>query len=866
MNRELRTDFVKKNMELINKAGERIKKYKSILLLCSVLFSTFECRINIKEKAFNDIEESSNMSTIEELSNIQFTVTTKLKGDDTNRLYDMKWRVFNGKYGSVTFANVRIPIATEELFIKSHILSSYSGMPIKTKGIRAWFHGNSAISPGWVSGKINMYLAIKSPFAGVHSHGDELWERENKMNLLLSREFFGSKRMGFVSTEEAGSESDTMNYLKISRRYQISPAMITFHSNSDLNGNSSPKHFYLTRDLRRKVKMNEQNRPIFSNYMFMEYIDGFPLEILLYYLRSDEMNKWLSNVDERWNLWLLSILNLVILVLNAVQSFSSSGYMLYMHCDLNFGNILVSRENERGGNNTKRLLEDKNDHWTNLKRIATMGHESVRIIDFSFSYILNNKDTYTEQRELFEFIKKNGVERVIGERNFENICKQTLKSALFNDPNYVSIIILEILKGYSVLFNKNRIESKEQVISFEMDEKWNDTDNRNKYLNAINELILNLDDTQEWNTIAMKFVQHEEPIKRWVNKNNSKKSLSTFNQGVEAYMKVCDVVTNSVNSLHQENKLGQAGSEGKKSYDYHFSLKDEFSPNYFANACFSIETYIRGYLFLPFSFSRIGSCIFDNVQTISGLKELLSIHESYSYFQLTSLIVDFITWLYVSQNAKNSFNEIQPTLEFYHTLRSRCVTLNNKNYSFLDDESLIGDSHLNGKSSDFLTNSNIQTVSMGDIGSIDEKLEKTVEIYKEMNKNQMGFILKNIVERKIPVPISLLVQRTWYRIQELPELITKKVNSDELLSVIFNLFETLNSYSKLHNYYDKNAEYTKFLLISDKLLLEDCIIASNNGNLNYISDNALFKDTFLSDPIKLCQFIIKPIHNKITFW
>ncbi|KAH8738965.1 hypothetical protein FG386_003290 [Cryptosporidium ryanae] len=850
----LRASFVRRSMELVNKVGERITRYKSILLLCSVLSGTFECRISVKERRdgrLNDLRgDEQALSTVEELTNTKFSIAGGPGGDGSeDGYYEMHWRVLSGKYGSVAFADVRIPSVNKEMFIRSHVLSSYSGTPIRTRKIRAWFHGNSAISPGWVTENINMYLAVKSPFTGVHSHGDELWERENKMNLLLSRELFSSKR-----ADPTSDAQETPGFRGCTERYQISPAVITFHSNSDLSGNSVPRHFYLTKELRRRVKIGDQNRPIFSNYMFMEHIDGFSLEVLLYYLRSDEMSAWLGDSDDRWSLWLVSVLNLVVLVLNAVQSFSSSGYLLYMHCDLNFGNILISKRERRGDSDGDRgLLEDRNDHLTNLRRIADMSHRSVRIIDFSFSYILNSRNTDAEQRELMDFINTKGAEKVVGERNFENTCKQTLKSALFNDPNYVSIIILEIFRGYSVLFNKSRTQDERFS---QVSEKWSDLGSGNRHLSVIDQIVSRLEGTREWAEIAMRFVQHEEPVKRWV--TTRKRPLSSFNQGIEAYMKICDVVTHSLNSYLESEPSGQ---RLRDDLDSKWG-KGGLSPSIRVDSCLSLETYMRGYLFLPFSFSRIGSCILDNIRAVRELRELLGLHKAY-YFQLSSLTVDFILWVHTSRGGDPGGR--QPTFEFYHTLKPLCVSQDHQKSSFLEDELFTSSRpRQSAEPSGYPVGFGYQVeTSLEGVGNIDERLKSTVEVYKKVNKDQREFIFKSAIERKTPIPVSLLIQRAWYRLQELPELVSRKANASEVLSVLLDLFDTLLRSSKLRGYRDdKDAEYTKFLLISDKLLLDDCISASNNGSLSHISLNVLFKDTPLSDPIELCQFIIKPFSNE----
>lgn len=883
---ELRSDFLRKNIDVINKVGGRVTKYKSIMLLCSVLDRLFSCRVNIKERS--DVGEERVSPEIDSSQNTGMVVSSRLQ---RGLFYEMQWRVLSGKYGSVTIADVRIPDASSELFIKSHVLSSYSGMTIKTKGVRAWFHGSSLISPGWITSNINLYLAIKSPFTGVHSHGDELWERENKMNLLLSRELFcsGRRESGIGDGGHTGGATRP-------RRYQISPGVVTFHSNckggrggGSLGVESNvPKYFYLSKELRRQVRVNQENRPIFSNYMFMEYIDGFSLDIVLYYLRSDDMYRWLDLRSERWGLWLSAVLNLVLLVVNAIQSFSSSGYFLYMHCDLNFGNILISKEGVDwgGGGSDRRLLQDKKDHETNLGILAGLSHRSVRIIDYSFSYILNNRRNEIEQKELDEFIKENGIEKVVGERNFEGTCKQNLKSALFNDPNYAAIVVLEILKGYSVLYNKSGLEHDGLEGSmFEEREKWNNIGGKNRHMNVIDKILFKLDNTQEWSSVSMKFVRKEEPTKRWIS-NNGKHSLSTFNQGVEVYMRLCDTITSHMNSVSSEGEHGIISHLDvhsqllHKGGSQHGSLPNSSTP---ISSCFSIESYIRGYLFLPFSLSRIGSCILDHIQAISGLRRLLDENDSHSYFQLSSLTVDFVAWMYKTRIRDNDEGrgegETVPTFEFYHELRSYCGPgKSEQGHSFLDDSLFLG-VHSVDEPKSSLRNNGVDVsggihnnhdhfvTSMASLKNIDLRFDDTLNIYKQTNENQLQFLLRNVVERKIPPPFSLLIQRTWYRLQELPELLEAnrmRNSSQRLFSFIMEIFDVIiHSFRK--NDAHLSSKHPELLLISDKLLLNHCIYISSNGDLNFISnsnDNP-FINTFLSNPAEFCKFTIKPIYNKL---
>ncbi|OII72185.1 uncharacterized protein cubi_01518 [Cryptosporidium ubiquitum] len=795
----LKKRFIKKINGLIDSVGEQILKYNSIQLLCSSFTQLFECNMRSKAMIDNSKDNYREESILEvnEPGNTQIILWDEIQDQNIQ----LQWKVLSGKYGSVTFLVALIPKVSSEYLIKSQVMANSCNMPLKIKNIRAWFHGSLYVKPGWVPEDIKLYLAVKSPFKGVHSIEKEIWERENFLSLLLSREIFSMVLKDGVIEQ-----------------YQLSPSIVTFHHNVK-DSNKCPSHFFITNSKKSLIKINDLYRPLFSNYMFMEYINGFPLETILYYLRSEDIFLWLNqeNSQKRWVFWLEAILNLSKLVLLSIQSFSSTGFFQYFHCDLNFGNIIILKENisERLFGINK-LFQDKNNHFDNLKFIANIGQESIRIIDYAFTYVLYHREKEDEISDFNDFLKQKGIYKATGERNFENICKKMIKAALFNDPNYISILISELLIGHSSLLNKSLLYQNQQddnKISYSITEindpslKWKDQSNQ--FINLLYKFDSILNSEKEWEIIAQEFVEDESPIKRWISKKskyrNQRNILSSFNQGSEAYIIACD-------------KLNQIIQVAKKTgLIIHQDL---------LNNCLSFEFYLRSYLFIPFNIAKIGSCLYSKAKKSQKFASYISSEKSNtikSFFQMASITISYYIWITNRTNKNNNISSI--LFDFFHEIKNEC-----------------NDEQLNLESSEILSN----------LKNIDPMYEKTKNIYNLIYKDQMEFLNKNIVQNNLSIPFVLLLQRAWYRIQDSTEILQNQIPlnvNENLLNSLIEFFSDIQlAFSNSIDPYQKGNN----LHINDSTILNICM--NNINHLKY----TIFKDSAIGDS-DLCNLIIKPL-------
>ncbi|KAH8581499.1 uncharacterized protein ELE39_000560 [Cryptosporidium sp. chipmunk genotype I] len=804
---QLKKRFLKKINELIGSLGERILRYNSVQLLCSSLSELFECKINTKVISDSGIENESVLE-VNEPGNTRIV----LWDDIQDKHVELKWRVLSGKYGSVTFATVLTPKISSDYLVKSQVMASSCNMPLRIKNIRAWFHGNLYVESGWVPENVKLFLAIKSPFKGVHSIEKEIWERENLISLLLAREVF--------SMVLINGELD---------QYQLSPSIVTFHHNvKDLN--KKPSHFFITNSKKSLIKLNDSYRPLFSNYLFMEYIDGVPLDNLLYYLRSEDLFLWLSeeSVNKRWVFWLEAILNLLKLIVLSIQSFSSTGYFQYYHCDLNFGNIIILKEtvNERLLGIGK-LFQDKNNHLDNLKFIGNIGQDSVRIIDYAFTYVLYHREKDQEILDLNDFLKEKGTYKLTGERNFENICKKMIKAALFNDPNYISILISELLIGHSSLLNKYLIHQSqnqynynnnifESIAEIQSDPtiKWKDKSNQ--FINLLYRLDSILSSTKEWEVIHQEFVEDENPVKRWISKKgkyrNQRNILSSFNQGSEAYMIACD-------------KLNQILQVAKKT---DLIIHQDLSSN-----CLSFEFYLRSYLFIPYNIAKIGSCLYSKAKKsqkfafyITNLRKSIN---QLSFFQLASISISYYIWI-TNQVDKSNNNILFPPdlLEFFDEIKYEC--------------------------NDFKFNSeNLENLS--NLMNIDQKYQQTKHIYNLIYKDQLEFLTRNTAKNHLIIPFVLVLQRIWYRIQDSTEILQKQLPINANQNILSSLIELLKDI-QLVTFNSKNDG--NHYLINDSSILNTCI-----NDIDH-QKHTIFRDSAMSHS-ELCNFIIKPLIYTFAF-
>lgn len=799
--------------KLVSSAGEQVLRYNSIQLLCSSLSELFECKIDAK---VTESDEEGGALQVNEPTNTKILLWDETQG----RKIALQWKVLGGKYGSVTFAGVLVPKVTNEYLLRSQVVASSCNMPLKIKNLRAWFHGSQYIEPGWVPENVRLFLAIKSPLKGVHSTEGEIWERENIVSLLLARENFS-----MVVTKDG-----TL------RRYQVSPSIVTFHNNVR-DSSRWPPHFFIQGSKKSLIKLNDAYRPLFSNYLFMEYIDGFPLETLLYYIRSEDVYSWLSQGDSqkrKWLLWLEAILNLSRVIILSAQSLSSTGFFQYLHCDLNFGNIIILKEKtDELSSSPGRLFGDKNNHLENLRFVAGIGQDSIRIIDFSFASVLHHREREDEVSDLDEFLRSKGAHRVVGERNFENACKKMIKAALFNDPNYVSILVSELLLGHSSLLNKSLLYKDQKDYSpshffGDLTEnphlpdpslKWKDTSNQ--FINLLFRLNSSLNSVKEWELVAQEFVEDENPIRRWISKEgksrNQRNVLSSFNQGAEAYMVACDKF-NQIIQVAQKTGLIAAQGGGA-------------SLPLGGGNCLSFEFYLRSYLFLPYNIAKAGSCLYSKAKKSPVFASYIRSEQSNTtrtFFQVASITLSYYIWT-KDRSSPNHTTHTSPTLrDFFTEIQQEC------NLEKFDPE---------------------KSESLHNLQNIDPKLERTKHVYLQIYRNQQEFLDDNITNNKLGVPFVLLLQRTWYRIQESTEILRKKLplnTNQNVLNSLIAFFKSLET-STLKSTQQRELH----LHLTDSKILNACLEINN-------IQPPIFQNSVIS-PSDLCKLIIKPLPHTTPF-
>ncbi|KAL7067198.1 hypothetical protein ACR3K2_22990 [Cryptosporidium serpentis] len=770
--------------------GEEMLKYQSIELLCSEMSNLIDCGINKNlQKSFENFD--NRHMTVISISN-------------SEGIMNISWEFLQGKYGSVGFGILNVPSRIDEIFIKSSLLVNSNKIEYKVKNIGIWFYGNNKLSPSWLLEKSKFVIAVKSPFYKVHSKGDKYWNREKILSILISLELWTS------------SKGDL---------YQIAPSTFSiFYNVKDFGSDpfklgASIQDIPLESGTKKKRISNTYMRnikPLFTNYLFMERLHGETMNSLLYYLRSQKLFEWLQEDYSmtRWDLWYYTILTLLYLSIHTIQSFAASGFSLYMHCDINFGNIIY-------------LLPpiSQHDHEYNLLNIINMKLTDVRIIDYSFLYIFHYKDSYNDCLDMDKHGKSMGFGNLLGERNLPNVCKEAINSAIFNDPNYVSIFISELLKGSSILYNMDKIfqKKKEQNMQNQglqiennflyMDKStsynnknplviWNDQEN--KVIRKLSEIHKNIQELPEWSQIGLSFIPNDNPFKRWVSKQNQDKGkMATFNQGIEAYIATCNILAPTF--LQSYRRLVSLNN---------FGIVSEIS----RLPCFSLESYLRGYTFLSYNVVKLALCMRKSSSKIGDLSDFLQ-KRQLSYFQFAMLVLEYYTWLTIHNNNLQESKRVNSIV-----YRSFFIKLK----TFCNEELLKSD-----------RNSNLQA-------NISFQAKNSRNIYYNINEDQDKLIQRSIMEFNLQPAFALILQRLWYRIQG---LVTLNNSEDPIKILLLPLIDFMQK------------EFTeKDELLDDLILLNACNELYNRGVIKSILRSDLYVKLARIDQ-SICDMLIKPANN-----
>ncbi|KAH7647284.1 hypothetical protein FG379_002427 [Cryptosporidium bovis] len=289
------------------------------------------------------------------------------------------WNTAQGTYGRVVFGYIEVPAANEKFHTITSAFSTFYKLPDVLTGVKVLFHGGGKYPPKYLLPGMKISVAIKSYFRGIYRIARLVWNREREILYSLSKEFW-TDGMGDPVTH--------------------TPTVFSIHYQNPV----TKKQDILFQD-------QENRRALVSELLIMERITGQTFFEVLIYLQDAKLFSWLEKTNA-WELWFKAIYKLQWNLNHVLQSFMTSGYVLYMHCDLNRSNILLS------------IPELTFDHRRNLINILSMNTWDIRLIDLSFVW----------------------VPSALRSRNMNSICSQVNKGAIFSDANYLYVCIMELFK------------------------------------------------------------------------------------------------------------------------------------------------------------------------------------------------------------------------------------------------------------------------------------------------------------------------------------------------------------------------------------------------------------------------------------
>lgn len=383
--------------------------------------------------------------------------------DSKDRIF--AWNTAQGTYGRVVFGFIEVPSVDQRFRTGSSMFSEFYKLPETLTGVKVLFHGGGKYPAKYLLPGMKVSVAIKSYFRGLFKIGRVVWNREREILYSLSKEFWTDGHGGPLTH---------------------TPTVFSVHYQDPLSG-------------KQKVLFEDQEnrRALVSELLIMERITGQTFFEVLVYLQDSRIFEWLEKTNA-WELWYKAIYKLQWTLNHIMQSFMTTGYVLYMHCDLNRSNILLS------------IPPLTLDHKRNLLNIISMDPWDVRLIDLSFVW----------------------VPGALKSRNTRSICSQVNKAAIFSDANYLYVCIIELLKTPQKDLPITKPSPLYKTVRAKALELW-------ERLEAIN----------EWWAVGVNFIGRNSSTHTRYKIRNPELGGNTFNECIEGMMLMSDVFDSEAKRL-----------------------------------------------------------------------------------------------------------------------------------------------------------------------------------------------------------------------------------------------------------------------------------------------------------------------------
>ncbi|KAF7456927.1 Protein kinase-like domain containing protein (HCD family) [Cryptosporidium felis] len=378
---------------------------------------------------------------------------------------DYAWNTAQGTYGRVVFGFIEVPSVGERFHTGVSAFSEFYKLPDVLTGVKVLFHGGGKYPAKYLLPGMRISVAIKSYFRGLFKIGRLVWNREREILYSLSKEFW---------TDGSGGP------------LTHTPTVFSVHYQDSKSG-------------RQEVLFQDQEnrKALVSELLIMERITGQTFFEVLVYLQDSKIFAWLEQTN-LWELWYKAIYKLQWTLNHIMQSFMATGYILYMHCDLNRSNILLS------------IPPLTFDHKRNLINIISMDPWDMRLIDLSFVWVPSS----------------------LNSRNTNSICSQVNKAAIFSDANYLYVCIIELLK----------VPQKDLPIS-----------KPTPLYKAVREKALRfwerLDSINEWWAVGVNFIGRNSSTHTRYKIRRPDLGGNTFNECIEGFMMMSDVFDSEAKKL-----------------------------------------------------------------------------------------------------------------------------------------------------------------------------------------------------------------------------------------------------------------------------------------------------------------------------
>ncbi|KAH8581500.1 uncharacterized protein ELE39_000561 [Cryptosporidium sp. chipmunk genotype I] len=367
------------------------------------------------------------------------------------------WNTAQGTYGRVVFGYIEVPSVDQRFKTGNTHFSEFYKLPEILTGVKVLFHGGGKYPAKYLLPGMKVSVAIKSYFRGVFKIGRVVWNREREILYSLSKEFWTDGHGGPLTH---------------------TPTVFSVHYQDPI-----------TNKQRVLFEDQENRRALVSELLIMERITGQTFFEVLIYLQDSKIFEWLERTNA-WELWNKAIYKLQWTLNHLLQSFMATGYILYMHCDLNRSNILLS------------IPPLTMDHKRNLLNIISMEPWDARLIDLSFVW----------------------VPSALKSRNTHSICSQVNKAAIFSDANYLYVCIIELLKTPQRDLPISRPTPLYKAVRAKALELWE-----------------RLDSINEWWAVGVNFIGRNSSTHTRYKIRKPELGGNTFNECIEGIMMMSDV-------------------------------------------------------------------------------------------------------------------------------------------------------------------------------------------------------------------------------------------------------------------------------------------------------------------------------------